>query len=111
MAFLLLFLISLLIAACPVIAILFLMRMKIIRESFALTLTATLLTTALGLGTTVLSIVFCASAMADGGPTCVTGAVMFLPIGLLSTAITFSIGLVSTIESFRQRLSDAPLHR
>lgn len=65
MAFLLLFVVPFLIAACPVIAILFLMRMKIIPESFALTLTATLLTTALGLGTTFLSIVFLCQC--DGG--------------------------------------------
>lgn len=104
-----------LIAACPLIAFLFLRRLRVIRKSFALTLVTTLLTTALSLGTTFLSIVFCANAMAakmpDDGAKCVTGAVMFLPIGLVLTVITFLIGLVLTVQSFRLQLSDAPLHK
>jgi hypothetical protein len=111
----LLFVVPVLIAACPLIAILFLRRARVIRDSSVLAIITTLLTTALGFGTAILSTVFCASTMADMMPNddskCLTGPLIFLPMGLLFTGIAFLVGLVLTIQSFRQRLSGAPLHK
>lgn len=90
----------LVVAAFPLLAFTGLSRFQLIRESTPLIGLATLASVLSGCLSSGLAVLLCAGGLAYGmqgnGPKCVTGAVIFFPIGGFFTLLTLLIGLYRT---------------
>lgn len=96
-----------LVALTPIFALVALTRLRVIRESARWLALATVSSGLLGYYSSWLSVFVCAGALARSmpgdGPKCVTGAALFLPIGLFVTLLTLLTGLVMTIRCFLRK--------
>ncbi len=90
-------LVPLLVASLPLLVLLGISRLRIIRASTPLLGLAILGSLTIGYLSSGLAVLLCANALSDGmhgsGPKCVTGAIIFLPIGGLFTLATLLLGL------------------
>ena len=101
------FIIPLLITGFPLTLFLFLRQLNRIRQSTELTAVAAAVSTFIGwwtpFGGTMICAGLLASGMPDNRPKCVTGAVLFLPVGYLITGVTLVIGLIVTVQMLLNR--------
>jgi hypothetical protein len=91
-----------LVAAAPLLALLGVTRLRPVRESASLTALTTLGGGLMGCACTAMAIVLCANGLAQGMPAnepkCVTGAAVFLPIGVIFTVLALVTGIYLTIS-------------
>lgn len=84
------------VAAAPLGLIGGLLSLRPVRRSAGWLALATLVTGVLGCASTGLAVLLCANrlaeAMTGGGPKCVTGAAVFLPVGVGSTGVALCLG-------------------
>ena len=99
----------LVIAAFPLLAFTGLSRIRLVWESTPLLGLATLGSVLSGCLSSGLAVLLCARGLSYGmhgdGPKCVTGAVIFFPIGGFFTLLTLLIGLYKTGQKRSVRLS------
>lgn len=94
--------IPLIITAVPLVLLAFLTQLKASSQSVWLTGLSAIASTAIGLVTPFVGTFICmgilASNMPDDHPKCVTGAVMFIPVGYFFTGLTLLIGIGLTVN-------------
>jgi hypothetical protein len=98
-------LLPLIISGLPLILILTLNRVKYINKSFVLTLMTIIIAVCIGFITPIYACIACANGLiqnlADNQPKCVTGAAIFLPIGVLMTISAFAMGVNDCITTYK----------
>ncbi|WP_373511282.1 hypothetical protein, partial [Persicitalea sp.] len=86
-------------------------RLPQVRRSVWLLAASTVVSAGLGFLTTGLAVMICGSTMAYGisgnGAKCVTGAVIFLPIGIFFTILAFGVGLYCTGELVVKQVNES----
>jgi hypothetical protein len=91
-----------LVAAAPLLALVGITQLRPVKRSASLTALTTLGGGLMGCTCTVLAIVLCANSLAQGMPAnepkCVTGAAVFLPIGVIFTLLALVTGICLTIS-------------
>ena len=94
-----------LVAAAPLGAIGGLLRLRPLTRSVGWLAVATVVVGVLGCASTALAVFLCANSLAQGmsaqEPRCVTGAAVFLPLGLACTCAAVGYGAVRTILRVR----------
>lgn len=89
--------VPLFVTVLPLISVIWLARSRQVRESVWLLCTNAVLNTGLGLITTLLAMMICGGTIAYGttgnAPECNMGPVLFMPIGIFFTILTFLTGL------------------
>ena len=94
------FVVPLVVAALPLLIVIRLAKLQQVRGSVWLLAASTVVGTGVGFLTSGLAVLICGNALAYGmpgdGAKCVTGAAIFLPIGILFTILAFLMGLYLT---------------
>ena len=96
------FIVPMLLAMFPLLALIGLTRLRVVERSALLIALSTIGTTLSGFLSSGLAIVICAGALAKSmqgeGPKCVIGATVFLPVGGFFMIITLIIGIYLTVS-------------
>lgn len=99
----------LLITLLPLILIWTLNKITFVKSSFRFTLLTMVVSMAIGFFTPFYAMTICAEglvqSMPDDQSKCLTGAVIFLPIGILITMIAFAIGCYYCVKTYRKGMA------
>lgn len=99
------FLVPLIISGIPLIAILTLSSIKNIKKSFVLTAITTIMAVFIGFATPVYACLVSAKGLLQNQPvnqsSCVTGAAIFFPIGVMITISALALGVNNSISTYK----------